>query len=115
MINCFLHLLTYYLHALLVKLEVTDLALTCFYFILVVRNFKYTEWVYDIGINELLSRNEVLLHGFFKWIRKIFESSVYKVLNAAKDIFFTFLAEGFRFLPAPAKTLLGFMGVEAFL
>jgi len=99
----------------LVKLEVTDLALTCFYFILVVRNFKYTEWVYDIGINELLSRNEVLLHGFFKWIRKIFESSVYKVLNAAKDIFFTFLAEGFRFLPAPAKTLLGFMGVEAFL
>jgi len=114
-INCFLHLLTYYLNALLVRLDVTDIALTCIYFILVVRNFQYTEWIYDIGINELLGRNEKLLHSFFKYIRKIFESSVYRVLNAVKDIFFTFLAEAFKFLPAPAKTLLGFMGVEAFL
>jgi hypothetical protein len=55
------------------------------------------------------------LHEFFKWLRKIFENSVYKVFQAVRDIFFAFLAGILPKLPTPLRMGLAFIGVEEFL
>jgi len=64
-----MHLIVYYTEAILEMLEVTDIALTCVYFFLVLNNFQGAEWVYDNLIIEGFSRHEKQLHEFFKWLR----------------------------------------------
>ena len=105
----------YYTQSILEILEVTDLALTLVYFVLVFDNFRGSDWAYNNLITEFFGRNEKQLHDFFKQIRKLFENSIYKVLSAVREMFFALLAGLLPRLPAPLRIPLAFMGIEDFL
>ena len=78
-----MELVVYYTQSILEMLDVTDIALACIYFILVVNNFHFSDLAYHTIITDLFGRNEKQLHEFFKYCRKIFENSVFKVVGAA--------------------------------
>ena len=51
-IYAIMYLIVYWTQSLLDILEVTDIALTCIYFILIVNNFQGAEWAYQNMIAE---------------------------------------------------------------
>jgi hypothetical protein len=67
-----MYLVVYWIQSLLDILEVTDIALTCIYLILIANNFYGSDWAYDNMIAEGFGKCENQLHSFFKQLRKIF-------------------------------------------
>ena len=110
-----MYLVVYWIQSLLDILEVTDIALTCIYLILIANNFYGSDWAYDNLIAEGFGKCEGQLHSFFKQLRKIFENSVYSMLLAAKEILFAFLAGVIPMLPSPLKYFLDFSGITKML
>jgi len=110
-----MHLIVYYTEAILEMLEVTDIALACIYFFLIVNNFQGAEWAYDNLITEGFSRHEKRLHEFFKWLRQVFENTIYKGLTAIKEIFLAFMAGLLPRMPGPVQFVLSYTGVQKML
>lgn len=61
-----MYLIVYWIQSILDYLEVTDIALTSIYFILIVNNFQGSDWAYDNMIAEGFGKCEKQLHSFFK-------------------------------------------------
>ena len=114
-IYALMYLTVYWIQSLLDILEVTDIALTCIYFMLIVNNFKGAEFVYEKVIAEGFGKCEKQLHEFFKQLRKLFENSVYSVLMALKELVFAFLAGVVPMLPSPVKWFLDMAGITKLL
>ena len=110
-----MYLIVYWTQSLLDILEVTDIALTCIYFILIVNNFQGAEWAYQNMIAEGFGKCEKQLHEFFKQLRKLFENTVYGMLMAVKELVFAFLAGVIPMLPSPLKYFLDFSGITKML
>lgn len=96
-------------------LDVTDIALMCIYFCLVVNNFQGAEYAYNTLIVEFFGRNEKQLHQLFKQIKKVFENTFFNFFNAVKEILLAFLAGLLPRLPAPVRIPLAYMGIEDYL
>lgn len=110
-----MYLIVFWIQGLLDILDVTDIALTCIYFLLIVNNFQGADWAYDNIMAEGFGKCEKQLHGFFKKLRKLFENTIYSMLMATKEIFFAFLAGVIPMLPSPIKYFLDFSGVTKML
>jgi len=56
-----------------------------------------------------------MLHQAFKYLRKVFEGTLYKWIEMVTDIFFSLLSAIIPKLPAAIKTPLDFIGVTKYL
>ena len=63
---CLLKLVSEYLSGILSILDVSSATVSGLHVVLVVLDFYLAEWIYDNAISELFSKNEKLLHTFFK-------------------------------------------------
>ena len=79
-----------------------------------VLDFYVAEWIYDNLVFELFSKNEKLLHSFFKHVRKIFENTLYRWLEGIKEIIFAILAGIIPKLPSAIRTPLEFIGITKY-
>jgi len=82
---------------------------------MVVWDFALAEIVYDNIVQEFFSRNEVLLHKFFKYCRKVLENTVYQWMEGVRDVLYALLAAIIPRLPSAIKAPLDFIGVTKFL
>ena len=114
-VNCFMHLLTYYAKPLLLQLDVGEMTLACIYVGLIVNNFRVARFVYDYGIVAFFSQFQSFFHEGFKWLRKVFETNVYHCLGVIKDILLAFLSMVISKTPTAVQLPLQMLGVTAFL
>lgn len=78
-------------------------------------DFYVAEWLYDNIVFEFFSKNEKILHAFFKQMRKVFENTIYSWLEGVKDIVFAILAGIIPKLPSAIRTPLEFLGFTKYL
>lgn len=77
-------------------------------------DFYVAEWLYDNIVFEMFSKNEKLLHTFFKQVRKIFENTLYRWAEGVKEIIFAILAGIIPKLPSAIRTPLEFIGITKY-
>ena len=113
-VYCLFKLISDYLSNFLSYLDVSTAAISIIHVFLVVMDFYVAEWLYDNIVSEFFSRNEKILHSFFKQMRKIFENTLYAWLEGIKDIAFAILAGIIPKLPSAIRTPLEFIGITKY-
>ena len=89
--------------------------IACIYLSIVVLDFKLAEWIYDNILNDLLSKNEKILHEIFKSIHRMMENTIYGWVTKIKDIVFALVAGFIPLLPQVIRTPLDFLGITEYL
>ena len=110
-----LTLIKYYLNQFLVILDIGDLPVAALYVALVINNFQLSQMIYDQGVSVMFHQNEKLLHKCFKYLRDIFENTIYGFLNACKDIVLALLAGFIPKLPGPIKMGFDYCGITNYI
>ena len=113
-VHCLIKLISDYLSGVLSYFDVGSASISVLHVGLVLMDFYVAEWLYDNVVFELFSKNERLLHGFFKQVRKIFENTLYRWLEGIREIVFAILAGIIPKLPSAIRTPLEFIGVTKY-
>jgi len=81
----------------------------------VINNFQLSVLIYDQGVSVAFNQNEKLLHQVFKYLRDMFENTIYGFLEAMKDIVLSLFAGLIPKLPGPIKMAFDYLGLTDYM